>query len=565
MRRFIFLLTSGVALAQAPQNSAEMSTHDAPAIFTARVNLVLVPVVVRDSKGKAIGTLRQEDFQLSDKGKPQTITKFSIEKIGAPAIPAVVATDETAPDKTVPAPPPIPERFVVYVFDDIHLDIQNVLWARDAAMRHLREFLDPAARAAIFTTSGLVHVDFTDDRDALISAVQRIQPHADRPSAITECPSLTYYMADEIDNKQNTQVFAAVMADTYACSGVSPNDPGGPQLVEGMVRGATRRELNIGSEESRRSLLAMKDAVRRLSAAPGSRSLILISPGFFLTFGERFEETDLMDRAIRANVTVNALDTRGVYTVGTDVSQTSPAASSASLGIRAMMEMNNASADSDVMAELASATGGTFFHNDNGLKEGLKQLAAQPEFIYVLGFSPQNLKMDGSYHALKVSLKNPAGFDLQARRGYYAPKHEANPEETAREEIQEAIFSRDEIRDIPVDLNLQFFKASASSAKVTVVAKVDIRSLRYRKADGRNNNNLTIISGLFDRNGNWVAGVQKVVEMRLKDETMEHLPVAGISVRSVLDVVPGSYMVRLVVRDSEGQTMAARNGAVQIP
>jgi hypothetical protein len=164
-----------------------------------------------------------------------------------------------------------------------------------------------------------------------------------------------------------------------------------------------------------------------------------------------------------------------------------------------------------------------------------------------------------------VTLKNPSGFDLQARRGYYAPRHIADPEEEARQEIQEAVFSRDEIGDIPVNLNLQFFKSSATSAKVTVVAKVDIRNLRYQKADGRNRNTLTIVSGVFDRNGNFVAGIQKTVEMRLKDETLASVPASGISVRSVLDVIPGNYMVRLVVRDSEGQTMAARNGAVQIP
>src|SRR5215472_7154314 len=267
-----------------------------------------------------------------------------------------------------------------------------------------------------------------------------------------------------------------------------------------------------------------------------------------------------MDRAIRANVTLNALDSRGLYTLAGDVSQPLVNADPASTGIRQMMEIANASADSDVMAELASATGGTFFHNDNGLQEGLKQLAAQPEYVYVLGFAPQNLKMDGSYHALKVTLKNPSGFGVQARRGYYAPRHIADPEEEAKQEIQEAVFSRDEIADIPVNLNLQFFKSSATSAKVTVVAKVDIRNLRYRKAEGRNNNNLTIIAGLFDRNGNFVAGMQKIVEMRLKDETLASVPASGISVRSVLDVIPGSYMVRLVVRDSEGQTMAARNG-----
>ena len=60
-----------------PQNTAEMSTHDAPATFSTKVNLVMVPVVVRDSKGKAVGTLTKEDFQLFDKGKPQVISRFT--------------------------------------------------------------------------------------------------------------------------------------------------------------------------------------------------------------------------------------------------------------------------------------------------------------------------------------------------------------------------------------------------------------------------------------------------------------------------------------------------------
>jgi VWFA-related protein len=562
----VFAFTAAVAVAQTP-NTPEMSTHDAPAIFTSRVNLVLVPVVVRDRNGKAIGTLRQEDFQLSDKGKPQVITRFSIEMTGTPSIPAVVAVDENAPDKPQPAPPPIPERFVAYVFDDIHLDIQNLLWARDAANRHLSEFLEPATRAAIFTTSGRVTVDFTDDRDKLHDALNRIQPRAGAISETTECPPVTFYMSDAILNKQDTQALNFLIADMYSCLHTSPNDPSAPspQTVEAMVRAATQREYNIGGEESRRTLLTLKDVIRRLSTTPGSRNMILVSPGFFLSIDQRFDETDLMDRAIRANVTVNALDVRGVYTLAPDLSQSQANSSIASSGYYRMMEIANASADSDVMAELASATGGTFFQNDNGLKEGLKQLSAQPEFIYVLGFSPQNLKMDGSYHTLKVSLKSTAGMGVQARRGYYAPKHVADPEEEARQEVQEAIFSRDEIHDIPVDLNMQFFKASAENAKVTVVAKVDIRNLHYRKADGRNNNTLTIVSSVFDRNGNFVTGMQKTLEMKLKDETMEKLPAGGISVRSVLDVVPGSYMVRLVVRDSEGQMMAARNGAVQIP
>jgi VWFA-related protein len=558
--------------AQAPQ-TAEVNTQDTPAIFTARVNLVLVPVVVRDKNGKVIGTLTKDDFALTDKGKPQTITRFSIEKTGAPVVPAIVATDEITPGQPAPAAEAIPEHFVAYLFDDLHFDIQNVLWARNAAQKHLNEFLEPSVRVAIFTTSGQGSLDFTDDREKIRDALNRLQPHANQGMTTLDCPPMTYYEADAIQNRNDPQAMAAATADAASCSLIMPPPAGATQaqiqayqqqLQQQVVQPAVSREYSIGFEDSRRALLAIGQVVRRLAAMPGSRSLILVSQGFFLSADHRPDETDIMDRAIRANVTVNSLDSRGLYTLMPDASQPGPI-SPQSATVSQSFKIGEASANSDVMAEFASATGGKFFENDNGLEQGLKLLASQPEVIYVLGFAPQNLKMDGSYHSLKVTLKNPSGLEVQARRGYYAPKHLADPEEQAKQEIQEAVFSRDEIGDIPVNLNLQFFKSSAASAKVTVVAKIDIRNLRYRKAEGRNDNTLTVISGLFDRNGNFVAGIQKTVEMRLKDETLAGAPASGITVRSVLDVVPGSYMVRLVVRDSEGQTMAARNGAVQIP
>jgi hypothetical protein len=103
------------------------------------------------------------------------------------------------------------------------------------------------------------------------------------------------------------------------------------------------------------------------------------------------------------------------------------------------------------------------------------------------------------------------------------------------------------------------------AAKIAVVARVNVKNLRFRKGDGRNNDNLIILSGVFDRNGNYITGLRKVIEMRLLDATLEKILNSGITVRSNFDVAPGSYVIRLVVRDSEGQSMAARNGVVEIP
>src|ERR1700722_13039662 len=64
------------------QDSAEIATHDEPTTFKVNVRLVVVRAVVRDSQGHAVGNLRQEDFQVFDKGKPQIITQFEVEQPG---------------------------------------------------------------------------------------------------------------------------------------------------------------------------------------------------------------------------------------------------------------------------------------------------------------------------------------------------------------------------------------------------------------------------------------------------------------------------------------------------
>jgi hypothetical protein len=76
---------------------------------------------------------------------------------------------------------------------------------------------------------------------------------------------------------------------------------------------------------------------------------------------------------------------------------------------------------------------------------------------------------------------------------------------------------------------------------------------------------LTIVSGLFDRNGNYVTANEKILEMRLRDDTLGNKLGQGINLKTNFDVKPGSYLVRLVVRDAEGQMMSAQNGAVEIP
>jgi hypothetical protein len=234
------------------------------------------------------------------------------------------------------------------------------------------------------------------------------------------------------------------------------------------------------------------------------------------------------------------------------------------LTIKQQAARDEAFANRDVMAEIAANTGGRFFENSNDLLKGFERLATAPEYIYVLGFAPQDLKLDGRYHTLKVSLHNGTGLTLDARRGYYAPRYAKDPAERSKEEIAEAFFSRAETADIPVVIQTQFFKTSDYEATLSVSAKIDVRQLQFRKEADRNRNDLTVVAGLFDSDGNYVTGTQKVLEMRLREETLHGRLASGITVKNTFTVAPGTYFVRLVVRDSEGQTMGARSAPVEI-
>ena len=298
---------------------------------------------------------------------------------------------------------------------------------------------------------------------------------------------------------------------------------------------------------------------------PGERIMLLVSPGFLLT-NSHLDESGIIDRANRANVVIHTLDARGLYApdVMGDVSRPN-SDSFRTGGYKTLYRVSSQQENQYVLSDFAYGTGGTFFHNSNDLQTGLRLAGLAPEVSYVLAFSPQNRKMDGQYHLITVKLAKKSGYSVQARRGYYAAKKADDPQELERQEIQEAIFSQEEVNELLLDLQTQYFKSDAEGARVSVVSRVDLKNMHFRKADGRSLDDLTLATAIFDENGNFVAGGEKKVLMRLKDGTYDRLTRTGLTVKSSFSVKPGRYLVRQVVRDSEGAQMAARNGTVEIP
>jgi len=240
----------------------------------------------------------------------------------------------------------IPTRFITYVFDDVTIrDFGDLQRIRDAASRQLGA-LQRGDRAAIFTTSCRVELDFTSDPQKLQEAMSRLELHPPHVCRVSRARIL------QVD------LLAAV--------------------------------------------------VSKMSKLPARRDIILISSGFFVGHVRSFEETDLIEAAIRAKVAISSVDT------GEATDYIGPgAASGANSGPPRSANPSNP----EVLIDLAHGTGGTYL-TGNDFALNFRKLAT-PESHYLLGFVPSG-KADGRFHTLKVKLENSHRLTVEARNGYFA-------------------------------------------------------------------------------------------------------------------------------------------------
>lgn len=559
--------TAQAASAGTASNAAEMNTRDTTIPLQSRVNVVPLRVVVRDAKGRPIATLRKGDFQVFEDGKLQDISHFSIETPASSAQ-TIVRDDAAVPGSaTTTANFVPPSRFVALLFDDVHVATADLLRTREAATRYVNSALQPTDRVAVYTISGQSQMEFTADRDKLQQALKGVMVRpagaaagdSNDPNA---CPPMDYYEANLIQNNLDPTAIQVATQDALACA--FQNNPQFLAEAQVLAQGKATQAYEQGGVETQYSVRRLEEVVRRLSSLPGQRVLVLLSPGFIYP-DQQTDISQLIDRANRANVFINTLDARGLYTPGLDdVSEVDPTDAGVS-GRRAVFRISAQNVEADVLAVLADGTGGLDFHNNNDLTGGLQMIAGAPAVSYLIAFTPRNFKYDGKFHSLKVKIPTVQHVTIEARRGFYAPKHNVSVDQAVKEEIEEALFSQDVETALPIGVHTQFYKVDAADAKLAVMAHIDLARLRFQKTAGRNDDSVTVVTALFDRDGNIISGIEKTVEMRLRDATLDRLSRTGVTVQTSFDVKPGDYVVRLVVRDSNAAQLSTENDAVEIP
>jgi VWFA-related protein len=526
-----------------------------PVKLRTEVDVVEVPVVVRDGQHRAVAGFKRDNFEIYDTGVRQTITAFSEQHFTSQ-----VAADGGAKPAVVPAAPVGPKgeprpRFVALCFDDLNMDPLSLKPVKEAAERFVKTALAPGDRVAVVTVAQQQDSDFTGDVPKLVEQIAKVTNHQrSNDDTVQQCPHIRPYEAYLIANNLDNEVLQAKMGECSACY----HAPCPPNQVTSMSQAIWEHT----QKNSKNTLRVVEGLVDGMAKLPGERMILLASTGF-LTGNLEADQDRLMAKALHARVVINTLDAKGLYVINPTGDASAPAGWV--LPSERVVETKNAErvaqAQDDGMAVLASGTGGAFYHNNNDLAHGFRVLGMVPETMYVLGFSPSGVAADGHFHSLKVQLAAGKRYSLQARLGYAASSANAAAPSSPPSKLDSEAMASDTITDLPVRFTWEQW---AGPPGITMVAHLDLDRLHFETRQDRRAQKLALVGVLLDSRGAFVTGKRSELDLNLTDATFAQLAKAGLTVSMTLPAPPGSYAVRGVVEDALEGKLTAASGAVEI-
>jgi hypothetical protein len=233
-------------------------------------------------------------------------------------------------------------------------------------------------------------------------------------------------------------------------------------------------------------------------------------------------------------------------------------------GIRASADDLHAARNpgTDGLFTIAAGTGGELFGNFNNLAAAMEKVLDRTSVTYVLSFQP-DVKHDGQYHKLRVELKSPQGARVVYRPGYYAPKPFAQETQMARllDAAGKVVAGR-EGGAVGVSVLAAPFKLPGEKAYVPVLIEIDGPSLTA----GNTGNALPaeVYAYAMDENG----AVADYFGKTLSFDLAKVGPVVsrtGIKLFGDFDLKPGTYSVRVLVRNGQTGASGLKVASLEVP
>ena len=555
------LLSFSTFLSAVPLAAQTTPAGEQDDVVKITTNLVQVDAVVTKD-GKPVRDLKAEDFEIYQDGKKQTITTFAYIS-NVPNSSPNTSTPPPKPEKggagVTPAAPierDVSRRTVAIVVDDLGLSAESMHHVRRQVRKFLAEELQPNDLLAIIRTGGEMGAlqQFTNDKRMLYRAVDMLRWN---PCSRVGLSTL----AREEDSRGG------------GCFGTNI-----PQTLR-----ALRFILDaMGRLPGRKSMIVMSDDIPIRATERGTEGAeqVLVG-GDVRNYGDWLRR--IAETAIRSSVVIYSVDTQGLQVTGIRASDAVTSSTilangggvgsvperSARLGSLTASRSRTLIDRSEGSLRIAQQTGGFQVRNSNSFQ--LDRIFEDQSGYYLIGYRPTEDTFNRQFHQIKAKVKR-SGMTLRTRAGFFGvTEEEANSGRTVvKDQVNLALLSPFGAQDLELDVSSFFANAKSDGSIIRSFIYLNPANLSFTSVNGQRETSLEMHGAVFGDNGAVIDRVKRDVVLSMGETEYQQAMRDGLpdAVRLRMDLPakkPGSYQVRIAVRDRTSSKIGSAGQFVAVP
>jgi VWFA-related protein len=302
----------------------------------------------------------------------------------------------------------------VVLFDEGHLANDSLMRVQKGAETFIQSQIGPGDVGGVFVNGQMYRGRLTTDKNELIAGVRSARPAFENRQGLLSPFREFPRIPTEVDAMRIEQGAREVVdaLGAEACR----NDPficqqeGGLEQVENLIQKKAKLYVRQARALTSRTIQNLQYVVSGLSRIPGRKTVMFVTEGFFVE-----ESRDILQmvggQAARAGTTIYSIDGRGLIASGAN----------ADPDVRSSAMSRSTSFDTGEEAPfiLTLATGGFTLRHIDDIGRAFNMIARDTSTYYVIGYQPDNSRMDGSFRKIEVK-PNVDGLRVRARKGYVA-------------------------------------------------------------------------------------------------------------------------------------------------
>jgi VWFA-related protein len=557
------------------KEKAKKTAAKGEATFRVQANIVVLNATVTDKDGNPVTDLKAKDFKVYDDGKPQKIDTFALESYGSAELEEEEAPAEpekpshaSSPKRATVKPQDTRPRMLSIIIDDLTMAVarHNAFVVSDVR-KFIKNDMKPGDYVSILSASKKVQLPFSNNKQQILETLESLVGKLNDQMPVRPCPGLPDYVAWALADPARQGLLFDVEVDALAgeaakCACIEihlADDEEEPRSCltsagqQAILYEAAKRQNDDIEFRTYGLLNTLRQNIRALKHFEGTKNIIIFSDGFLAQnkTNAAYQLQELINLALRSGIVINTIGTRGFATY---------------TGIptwrKDLIEADKTQQYAP-LEQMANETGG-LHHIGNDMHKPLHVIVNRRYSYYIMTYGMPSNKKPGDYHKIKLEVTRP-GLTLTHRKGYYTPKEELRFETNKKEDILAALSDVGNMSEIPMTLAYNYSQEIDFSYTVSFITNVDMHDIRFIEEDARRKNQVSLILVAFDENDKYISGLEKAIDFQLLEKSYAGLRDRGLASKVDLNLPPGRYKVKAVVRENTQGRMGSITKSVEIP